>query len=46
VRLNDLPLVMRARGLPLLEPGAPLRLTVDDIDLLDVTCRLTPANGP
>ncbi len=46
VRLNDLPLVMRARGLPLLEPGASLRLTVDDIDLLDVTCRLTPANGP
>jgi exoribonuclease-2 len=43
VRLSGMPLVMRARGLPILEPGAPLRLVVDDIDLLDVSCRLTPA---
>jgi len=42
VRLSGLPLVMRARALPLCEPGAPLRLAVDDIDLLDVSCRLTP----
>jgi exoribonuclease-2 len=42
VRVAGLPLVMRARGLPLCEPGAALRLAVDDIDLLDVTCRLTP----
>jgi hypothetical protein len=34
---------MRAHALPLCEPGAPLRLAVDDIDLLDVSCRLTPA---
>ena len=45
VRVSGLPLVMRARGLPLSEPGAALRLAVDDIDLLDVSCRLTPA-GP
>jgi len=45
VRLVGLPMVMRARGLPLTEPGAPLRLAVDDIDLLDVACRLTPAGA-
>jgi len=45
VRLSGMPLVMRARGLPILEPGAPLRLVVDDIDLLDVSCRLTPAGA-
>jgi len=45
VRLSGLPLVMRARGLPLCEPGALLRLAVDDIDLLDVSCRLTPAGA-
>jgi len=43
VRVVGLPLVMRARGLPLCEPGAALRLAVDDVDLLDVSCRLTPA---
>ncbi|MBU3694395.1 MAG: RNB domain-containing ribonuclease [Rhodocyclaceae bacterium] len=43
VRVSGLPLVMRARGLPLADPGTPLRLVVDDIDLLDVSCRLTPA---
>lgn len=44
VRVDALPLVMRARGLPLCDPGTPLRLAVDDIDLLDVTCRLTPVH--
>jgi len=43
VRVGGLPLVMRARGLTLCEPGTSLRLAVDDIDLLDVTCRLTLA---
>lgn len=43
VRVSGLPLVMRARGLPLCEPGVVLRLAVDDVDLLDVSCRLTPA---
>ena len=42
VRVSGLPLVMRARALPLCDPGTPLRLAVDDIDLLDVSCRLTP----
>lgn len=45
VRVSGLPLVMRARGLPLAEPGAALRLAVDDIDLLDVACRLTLAGA-
>jgi len=43
VRVSGLPLVMRARALPLCEPGTALRLAVDDIDLLEVSCRLTPA---
>jgi len=43
IRVSGLPLVMRARALPLCEPGTALRLSVDDIDLLDVSCRLTPA---
>lgn len=45
VRLRHLPLVLRARALPLCEPGTPLRLAVSDIDLLDVTCRLTPVGS-
>ena len=42
VRVSGLPLVMRARAVPLCEPGTALRLAVDDIDLLDVSCRLIP----
>ncbi len=40
VRVSTLPLVMRARDLPLCEPGTPLTLTVEDIDLIEVSCVL------
>jgi exoribonuclease-2 len=40
VRLDAIPLVIKANGLPTLERGARVRLAVSDIDLLVAEARL------
>jgi exoribonuclease-2 len=47
VRLDGLPLTARVSSLPELEPETPVRLSVEDVDLIEckVQCRWLPAEG-
>jgi exoribonuclease-2 len=40
VRLENLPLVLRVPSLPALDRGMRVRLTIEEIDLLDAECRV------